>query len=125
MRAFLVLNLCSFNVLKFGFVYDVIFVRILTVKCGLFMKTFSVRTRLNLIFGIIIALILSFGLFIIFKNIRQRGFVRNIYLADAANYNISEATRYVTNYMEMRVKEDFNKFSKMLHETKSQARGVS
>lgn len=119
MRAFLVLNLCSFNVLKFGFVYDVIFVRILTVKCGLFMKTFSVRTRLNLIFGIIIALILSFGLFIIFKNIRQRGFVRNIYLADAANYNISEATRYVTNYMEMRVEEDFNKFSKMLHETKA------
>ena len=83
------------------------------------MKTFSVRARLNLIFGIIIALILCFGLFIVTKNIQQRGYVRNIYLADEASYKISEATRHVATYLEWGRDEDLNEFVSLLDQTQA------
>ncbi len=83
------------------------------------MKTFSVRARLNLIFGIIIALILCFGLFIVIKNIQQRGYVRNIYLADVASYKISEATRHVATYLEWGRDEDLNEFVSLLDQTQA------
>ncbi len=82
------------------------------------MKTFSVRTRLNLIFGIIIVFMLLFGLFIIARNIQQRIFVRNLYLAEEANYRISEATRHISLYLELRQQENFERFGTLLEETK-------
>ncbi len=74
----------------------------------------STRTRLNLIFGIIIAMTLFFGLFIVAKSMNQRRLVRLIYASDAASYGVSEAKIALLNYMRYSKAEDWNSFSTLL-----------
>lgn len=75
------------------------------------MKNFSMRARLNLIFGIITVLVLVFGLFLIRKSVRSRAMVNLIYTTDAANYAVSSAINAEMRYTTTSQEKDFREFS--------------
>jgi len=72
------------------------------------MKRFSVRARLNLFFGIIIALIFAFGLFLLWQNKHSRSVVRLLYSASLANYDVSTATIHVNRYLDYEAQADYD-----------------
>jgi len=72
------------------------------------MKRFSVRARLNLFFGIIIALILAFGLFLLWQNKHSHSVVRLLYSASLVNYDVSAATIAVNRYLDYSIETDFD-----------------
>ncbi len=78
------------------------------------MKTFNTRARLNLIFGIVIFLIIGFGVFMIVETVYLRGVVRSLYVSNMANYYISESSRYITLFMEFGKEEDLQQFTQLL-----------
>ena len=81
------------------------------------MTTLSTRSRLNLIFGFIIVLTLSFGLFIIAKSMKSGRMVKLIYESDAANYAECSAIISMINYLNYSKQEDLQSFSFMLDST--------
>lgn len=81
------------------------------------MKTLNTRARLNLIFGVIIALILSFGLFIIAKSMSSGRMVKLIYESDAANYAECAAIISLNHYLNYSKPEDLATFSTLLDST--------
>jgi len=72
------------------------------------MKRFSVRARLNLFFGIIIALVFAFGLFLLLQNRHSRSVVRLLYSACLANYDVSAATIALNRYLDYANQSDYN-----------------
>ena len=72
------------------------------------MKRFSVRARLNLFFGIIIALIFAFGLFLLLQNKHSRSVVRLLYSASLANYDVSTATIAMNRYLDYMEQADYS-----------------
>lgn len=81
------------------------------------MTTLSTRSRLNLIFGFIIVLTLSFGLFIIAKSMKSGRMVKLIYESDAANYAECSAIISMINYLNYSKQDDLQSFSFMLDST--------
>ncbi len=71
------------------------------------MRHLSVRARLNLFFGIIIFLTLSFGIFSILQSRHSRAVVRLLYSADIANYDVSAATIEINRYLVSEEAEDY------------------
>ena len=72
------------------------------------MKRFPVRARLNLCFGIIIALIFAFGLFLLLQNKHSRSVVRLLYSASLANYDVSTATIAMNRYLDYMEQADYS-----------------
>ena len=71
------------------------------------MKRVSVRTKLNLFFGVIIALVVVFGVYLYKQNRGTRKVVRLLYSSDVAYYNVSSATMYMNRYLDYCDPEDY------------------
>ena len=79
--------------------------------------TLSIRARLNLIFGVIIVLVLSFGVFIILKSMNSRKIVNLIYESNAGNYAESSAIIAMTDYLNYSKSVDLQTATQMLDST--------
>ncbi len=77
----------------------------------------TTRVRLNLIFGIIVFLILSFGLFIIHTTRNSRKMVTLIYESNTANYAEQGSIIALTDYARYNKPEDLQTFTLMLDST--------
>ena len=73
------------------------------------MKRMSVRTRMNLFFGVIVALVFFFGVFLLYQNKRSRSMVRLLYSATLAAYDVSTATISQNRFLDYGELTDYNK----------------
>lgn len=74
------------------------------------MRVISTRLRLNITFGVILVLIVAFGIFLIVKSARSRNMVRLLYRADAANYSTGMAIIEESKYLVTETEESYKSF---------------